>query len=117
MGYLTAFLNSKIFRFTFKEFFPELLGDTRELSKTFFEKVTVKVIDEGKTQFFETLVDEIYELKKMGKDTQLMELEIENKLAEIYSLSANDISLINFSEKLLDRAPESISERSASVSL
>ncbi len=117
LGYLTAFLNSKIFRFTFKEFFPELLGDTRELSKTFFEKVTVKVIDEGKTQFFETLVDEIYELKKMGKDTQLMELEIENKLAEIYSLSANDISLINFSEKLLDRAPESISERSASVSL
>ena len=63
LGYLTAFFNSKIFRFTFKEFFPELLGDTRELSKTFFEKVTVKVIDESKNQFFERFVDEIYELK------------------------------------------------------
>ena len=36
--FLTAFLNSSLFKFCFRDNFPELLGGTRELRKIFFEK-------------------------------------------------------------------------------
>ena len=42
LKYLTAIFNSKLFFFCFKDNFPELLGETRELSKVFFEKIPVK---------------------------------------------------------------------------
>ena len=36
LGYLTAFLNSSLFKFCFANRFPELQGKTRELSKIFY---------------------------------------------------------------------------------
>lgn len=38
LKYLTAFFNSKLFKFCFKDNFPELLGNTFELSKVFLNK-------------------------------------------------------------------------------
>jgi adenine-specific DNA-methyltransferase len=95
---LTAFLNSKTFRFTFKEYFPELLGDTRELSKVFFETVAIKTVDEQTNQIFEVWIETIIELKLQGKSTKHIEREIERKLAEIYSLSETERTLIDSSE-------------------
>jgi adenine-specific DNA-methyltransferase len=98
LSYLTAFLNSKTFRFTFKEYFPELLGDTRELSKVFFETVAIKTVDEQTNQIFEVWIETIIELKLQGKSTKHIEREIERKLAEIYSLSEKEMRLIDSSE-------------------
>jgi adenine-specific DNA-methyltransferase len=98
LSYLTAFLNSKTFRFTFKEYFPELLGDTRELSKVFFETVAIKTVDEQTNQIFEVWIETIIELKLQGKSTKHIEREIERKLAEIYSLSETERTLIDSSE-------------------
>lgn len=71
LAYLTAFLNSPLFKFCFKNEFPELLGETYELSKVFFEKIPVKKIGADIAVFFEKLVDYVQFLK-----------EIEEKLVE-----------------------------------
>ncbi len=42
VSYLAAFLNSSLFKFCFRDNFPELLGGTRELRKIFFDKIPVK---------------------------------------------------------------------------
>ena len=39
MAYLNAFLNSSLFKYCFRDSFPELHGGTRELSKIFFDKI------------------------------------------------------------------------------
>lgn len=50
--FLTAFLNSSLFKFCFRDNFPELLGGTRELRKIFFDKISViKVSDEINNDF------------------------------------------------------------------
>ena len=41
VAYLTAFLNSSLFKFCFLDNFPELQGGTRELRKIFFDKIPV----------------------------------------------------------------------------
>jgi hypothetical protein len=97
LSYLTAFLNSKLFRFAFREYFPELLGDTRELSKIFFENVTVKPIDNSQNHYFSNLINEIVDLKINGKDYSYLENEIEESLSEIYILSTDERNLINSS--------------------
>ncbi|MGN6196287.1 MAG: TaqI-like C-terminal specificity domain-containing protein, partial [Ginsengibacter sp.] len=98
LAYLTAFFNSKIFRFAYKEFFPELLGDTRELSKVFFEMVAVKEVDEETNIQFEKLINDVIDLKSKGLPSTIIEKKIQNELAEIYLLSENDITLIESSE-------------------
>ena len=95
LGYLTAFLNSKLFRFAIREYFPELLGDTRELSKIFFENVRVRKINDKKNNFFSDLVDKIVALKIKGEDYSSYQNEIENELADIYSLSKEEQDLLS----------------------
>jgi hypothetical protein len=115
LGYLTAFLNSKIFRFAFKEYFPELLGNTRELSKVFFELVTVIPVTEEVNNAFDAIVDQIQNLKAEGKETASLEQQIEEMLAAIYSLSADDMVLINSGTSASPATVDRIKERSASV--
>jgi len=95
LGYLTAFLNSKLFRFAFREYFPELLGDTRELSKIFFENVTVMPIDDLQNNLFSNLVEALVNKKLTGENTAAIEDEIERYLAKIYLLSDEEKNLIN----------------------
>ena len=116
LGYLTAFLNSRIFRFAFKDYFPELLGDTRELSKVFFENVTVKPVDAATEEFFEILVEQIGEAKSAGKPTQNLEAEIELRLQEIYALSPSEIMLIDSKEGTESPTDSRITAHSSSVS-
>ncbi|MDI1254547.1 MAG: Eco57I restriction-modification methylase domain-containing protein [Flavobacterium sp.] len=116
LSYLTCFLNSKIFRFAFKEYFPELLGDTRELSKIFFELVSVESVDESTNIIFEALLEKLVELKEQGKSIEEIENEIEQKLAKIYSLSEEEVKLIESSEGADKLVSPAISERSAVVS-
>lgn len=116
MGYLTAFFNSKIFRFAFKEYFPELLGDTRELSKVFFETVTVNEITEDQNSVFENLVETIQCKKENGESIDLLLQEVEQRIAEIYSLTEAELELINASETYAVPTDSLIIERSSTVS-
>ena len=52
VAFLTAFLNSSLFKYCFRDSFPELQGGTREMSKIFFDKIPViKVNDEIEFEF------------------------------------------------------------------
>jgi len=95
LGYLTAFFNSKLFRFAFREYFPELLGDTRELSKIFFENVRALQITDNQNDMFSALVEKIVELKLKGENYSQIENEIEDQLAKLYSLSPGEKNLLN----------------------
>ena len=57
--FLTAFLNSSLFKFCFRENFPELLGGTRELRKVFFDKIPILLVDEDTNAQFAELVQDI----------------------------------------------------------
>ena len=116
LAYLTAFFNSKIFRFAFKEYFPELLGDTRELSKVFFETVAVKEVDEITNNEFEQLINEVTGLKEQGLSGAIIEKKILDKLAKIYSLSESDIALIESSENFAAPVLPTINSLSDAVS-
>jgi hypothetical protein len=89
---LTAFFNSKIFRFCFKEYFPELLGETRELRKVFFETIPVK--DSFNEDWFVQKISEIQEKKIQSISTVDVELSIESALADHYLLSDKERRLI-----------------------
>lgn len=62
--YLTSFLNSKVFKVCFKDYFPDLQGGTKELSKIFFERIPIPqtVKDCAVTD------EEIYELYNFDED-------------------------------------------------
>ena len=59
LPYLASILNSSTFRFCFKDNFPELLGNTYELSKVFFEKIPIKRPDPATEWIFNRLADYI----------------------------------------------------------
>lgn len=56
IGFLTAFFNSTLFRCCFKDNFPELLGNTREVRKIFIEKIPIKKPSAAEVDLFERLV-------------------------------------------------------------
>jgi len=94
--WLVSFLNSKLFRFCFRDNFPELLGGTRELRKVFFEKILVKQISEMEEKPFIEKVGNILSLKKANPeaDTSDLEKEIDAMVYELYDLTAEDIEIV-----------------------
>lgn len=54
--YLTAVLNSSLFRCCFRDNFPELLGNTYEVRKVFMDKIPIKKSDVTTVTLLETLV-------------------------------------------------------------
>jgi hypothetical protein len=59
VSYLTAFLNSSLFKFCFYDDFPTLGEDRRELSKIFFEKIPVFDVDDNTDNKFHQLIIDI----------------------------------------------------------
>lgn len=78
LKYLTCFFNSKLFKYTFSDNFPELQGGTRELRKVFFDKIPVKPITESEEFPYSKLVDYLVALKKENSN------ESTDKLMFIY---------------------------------
>ncbi|WP_228411671.1 TaqI-like C-terminal specificity domain-containing protein [Chryseobacterium sp.] len=96
--YLIAFLNSSLFKFAFKDDFPELLGGTRELRKVFLEQVKVKYVSEEINVEFMRLVLKCQDLQGDQKKKKEYELEIDNMLFEIYDLNDDEREAIGFIE-------------------
>ena len=59
VAFLTAFFNSSLFKYCFRNSFPELLGGTREMSKIFFDKIPVIVINNQLNELFASKIMEI----------------------------------------------------------
>ena len=92
LDYLTIFLNSNFFRFCYKEYFPELLGEARELRKVFFENINVKMVKED--NWYKQVLQQIIDKKKESLPVDDLQMQIEEKLFDLYELSENDRLLI-----------------------
>ena len=93
IAYLTAFLNSSIFKFCFLDKFPELQGGTRELRKIFFDKIPVLEIGDEENIKFQSLITEIQNEYKREKAIQ-----IDKRLFELYGLTKEECEIIGFVE-------------------
>lgn len=98
IAYLTAFFNSSLFKYSFRDNFPELKGGTRELSKIFFDKVQVKEIDEKENKLFKEIVIQVQELKQQNKSSKQLEVEVDEMIFEIYDLTREERQVIGFVE-------------------
>ena len=93
MAYLTAFLNSSVFKFCFRDSFPELQGGTRELSKIFFDKIPVLQVSDSVNEKFRELVNSIQSMY-----TKELAMDIDNLLFDLYDLTDDERRLIGFVE-------------------
>ena len=93
IAYLTAFFNSSIFKFCFRDSFPELQGGTRELSKIFFDKIPVLEVSDIENEKFKTVV------KKLQSDyTKEQAITIDNMLFHLYNLTEDEQKAIGYIE-------------------
>jgi hypothetical protein len=93
VAFLTAFLSSSLFKFCFRDSFPELQGGTRELSKIFFDKIPVLNVDTLIDEKFKAIVHDIqssYSIEKAQK--------IDNMLFDLYKLTTEERTIIGFIE-------------------
>src|SRR5690606_8308034 len=70
IAYLTAFLNSSLFKFCFMDNFPELQGGTRELRKIFLDKIPVLQVSENINMEYEQFVLKAQELNSKQLSTR-----------------------------------------------
>lgn len=93
VAYLTAFLNSSLFKYCFRESFPELQGGTREMSKIFFDKIQVLNVSCHVNEEFAKLIDNIQ--KEYTKEKAI---HIDNRLFDLYNLTIEERKTIGFIE-------------------
>ena len=93
VAYLTAFLNSSLFKFCFLNNFPELLGGTRELRKIFFDKIPVLEVDDSTNKQFEKLLLDIQQ-----EYTKSKAIAIDAIIFDLYKLTLEERNLIGFVE-------------------
>jgi hypothetical protein len=98
IGYLIAFLNSSLFKFCFLDNFPELLGGTRELRKIFIEKIPILQVSNVTNFEFEKLVQNVQEGKKHQLVTKDIEIEIDNKIFDLYNITNEEKNAIGYIE-------------------
>ena len=93
MAYLTAFFNSSLFKFCFRESFPELQGGTREMSKIFFDKIPVLQVTAEMNAKFKSSVDDI-----QSEYTKSKAIAIDAMIFDLYNLSERERQVIGFVE-------------------
>ena len=93
LAFLTAFFNSSLFKYCFRDSFPELQGGTRELSKIFFDKIPVYRPDKMIERNFHQLVNSIQE-----SYTREKAIEIDKELFDLYGLTNEEREQIGFIE-------------------
>ena len=93
VAYLTAFFNSSLFKYCFRDSFPELQGGTRELSKIFFDKISVCKISDVQNQQFQDAVEDIQKEYNKQKAQR-----IDSMLFDLYTLTAEERKVIGFVE-------------------
>lgn len=91
VAYLTAFFNSSLFKYCFRDSFPELQGGTRELSKIFFDKIPVKKVSDSVNDTFRCKVNKI-----QSNYTKEQALEIDMLLYDLYNLTDKERKVIGF---------------------
>ncbi|WP_225321459.1 hypothetical protein [Rhizosphaericola mali] len=100
ISFLTAFLNSSIFKYCFIDNFPELQGGTREIRKIFLDKIPVIRVSDKIDFDFQKLVNEQQNLVEKKISTKEIDLEIDKKIFDLYALTEEERNAIGFIEIL-----------------
>lgn len=87
--------NSKLWKFSFKNRFPELLGETFELSKVFFDKIPIKKPDTVYEERISQWVDEIISAKKANQNSADAERKLDLLICRMYQLTLEEAQLID----------------------
>ncbi|MBQ9255106.1 MAG: hypothetical protein IJ180_10090 [Bacteroidales bacterium] len=87
--YLTAIFNSKLFQFCFSNNFPKLGDKGRELSKIFFDKISILQINDKQNKIFKQFVDDI-----QNSYTKEKYANINQAIYTIYNLTQDEIYYI-----------------------
>ena len=93
VAYLTAVFNSSLFKYCFRDSFPELQGGTRELSKIFFEKISVCKVTDAQNLLFQEVIEDIQK-----EYTEQKAQRIDSMLFDLYNLTAEERKTIGFVE-------------------
>lgn len=93
VAFLTAFFNSSLFKYCFRDAFPELQGGTRELSKIFFDKIPVPQVSAAEDSRFAQMVSSI-----QSNYTRQKAMEIDDAIFALYGLSCEERAIIGFIE-------------------
>ncbi len=93
IAFLTAFLNSSIFKYCFRDSFPELQGGTRELSKIFFDNIPVLKVSKEQERIFKAAILDI-----QSNYTETKARAIDRLVFEAYHLGEKDIETIGYIE-------------------
>ena len=93
ISYLAAFLNSSLFKFCFRDNFPELLGGTRELRKIFFDKIPVLQVSDSTNDIFRDKVNAI-----QSNYTKEQAKEIDALLFDLYNLTDEERQIVGYVE-------------------
>ena len=91
LAFLTAFLNSSLFKFCFADKFPELQGKTRELSKIFMDEIPVVEVSDDEEVRFLMLVEATQ--RNSSKEKLL---EIDNAIFDLYQLTKEEREYVGF---------------------
>ena len=93
VAFLTAFFNSSLFKYCFRDSFPELQGGTRELSKLFFDKIPVYKVSDSQDSLFHEVIEDIQK-----EYTKPKAQRIDTMLFDLYKLSPEERKVIGFVE-------------------
>ena len=93
VAFLTAFFNSSLFKFCFRDSFPELQGGTRELSKIFFDKIPVIQVNPYTNALF---LDQLLDIQ--NEYTKSKAIAIDTMIFDLYDLSNEERKLVGFVE-------------------
>ena len=93
IAFLTAFLNSSIFKYCFRDSFPELQGGTRELSKIFFDNIPVLKVSKEQERIFKAAILDI-----QSNYTETKARALDRLVFEAYHLGEKDIETIGYIE-------------------
>lgn len=93
VAFLTAFLNSSLFKYCFRDSFPELQGGTREMSKIFFDKIPVVQVTDEENVIYQDLITII-----QNDYTRQKAMDIDTMIFDLYNLSTEERNIIGFVE-------------------
>jgi adenine-specific DNA-methyltransferase len=96
LEYLVCFLNSRLFQFCFKETFPELIGDSRELRKVFMEQIPILEVTNEVNEIFKNKLTAVYSMKENGSSENENKIgyEIDQMIYDIYGLMETEIKIV-----------------------
>ena len=91
ISYLTAFLNSSLFKYCFMDNFPPLFGGSREVRKIFVVKIPVLEVDDATDAEFRKLVLDIQQDYSDEKAKA-----IDQRIFDLYGLTQEERDAIGY---------------------